>query len=239
MRISIGLSSRMSPTMCVHYARLALLCGLDGVWVGEYLYSPITDDWFAPLSFSLPQVHIGTAIVSIYMRSAEELYALAEQFSTHPAGFSLGMGVGDLSLLSEMGIVPAEPVERMEHCLKEVAPLRGKGMEVLVGSGSRAMLERTSSHADGVILTGSVEQLRERAQLVEGRRVFWSPLWLDSDEPNDRAKMGSTEGEQVEPEELAVLLSRADIDEVIVGPPRGSRPAEVMSMLARTLRDAP
>ena len=222
--------------MCVHYARLALMCGLDGVWVGEHLHSPITQDWLAPLSFSLPQVHIGTAIVSIYMHSADELYALAKKLSAHPAGFSLGMGVGDLSLLSKMDIVPAEPVGRMEHCLKRVAPLRGEGVEVLVGSGSKAMLERTSCQADGVILTGSVEQAQERAGLVKGRKVFWSSLWLDS----AVSEMGrSTKGEQVEPAELAVLLSRAGIDEIIVGPPCGSRPEEVMSMLARTLRDAP
>lgn len=175
MRVSIGLSSRMPIEVCVHHARIAARSGLSGVWVGEHVLSPISREMLEALSDALPEVHLGTAIASIYTHTPAELYALADSLCLRPAGFSLGVGVGDIPLLAQRGVVPALPIERMEHYLKVLSPLRERGVEVLVGTRSKRMLERTSHVVDGAVLTGSVDE--QLLGYVSGRCVLWSPTW--------------------------------------------------------------
>jgi len=197
MRISLGLSSRMP---LVEYARAAVSAGLDGIWVGEHVHAPLRVRTLVQLSDAVPELPLGTAIVSIYVHDVEELVALGERMAEHPSGFSLGVGVGDVDALTRRGIVPVGAVERMARYIERLSCLRELGVRVVLGSTGRRMLERLSHEVDGVVLTGPVEDLRDVVELCGEERLFW----LDA---------GSTMP--------LAQLAHMGIREVIVGPPRG------------------
>ncbi|KUK04476.1 MAG: hypothetical protein PWR26_198 [Methanosarcinales archaeon] len=237
MRISLGLSSRMPLTS---YAAIARKVGLDGIWVGEHVDAPLDERTLVELSDAVPELPLGTAIMSIYVHGIEELVALGMRMSSHFSGFSLGLGVGDIPSLKRRGIVPERPIRRMAHYIEQLSALREQGVRILLGSTGKGMLQRLSYEVDGVVLTGPVEHLRDVVGLCPGERVFWGALWLD--EPCSRyARVSYTTGHDVliEPERLAAQLEQMGIHEVIVGPPHGDDVEGVVRVLAERLRAAP
>jgi len=218
MDLSVGLTTSSSVEMVKWFAHNADGLGLRGVWIGEDIGRP--QEIFTVTSLILletKRVNVGIGVASPFIRNITTVARAAAALSEISSGrFRLGLGVGGLQDLASMGVQVEKPLESMRRTLQTLRsiwrgetsvtdkelrlenykPQYGHPVDTPVFMGVRGpkLLSLAAELADGVILSGPREYVKESIELIRERRlaagltergfsfVLWVPTIMLSDE---------------------------------------------------------
>lgn len=177
-RLGIGFIRGLAPTEVVDAIQQAESAGFDSAWVAE----GHGGDHFALLSaaaMATERIALGTAVTSVYVRSAPTIAMAAATVDALAAGrFRLGLGSSHrVQVVGEHGLAYGQPIEQVRETI-EIArrvwtdstatyagpriPIEGfdlwfeplhREIPIYVGALNPKMLQLTGELADGVILT--------------------------------------------------------------------------------------
>jgi 5,10-methylenetetrahydromethanopterin reductase len=216
MDLSVGLTTSTSIEMVKWVANNADGLGLRGVWVGEDIGRP--QEIFTVTSLILLEsrrVNVGIGVASPFIRNITTLArAAAALEETSPGRFRLGLGVGGLQDLSSMGVKVEKPVESMRKIVEALREIwKGQGwvtikehgldyyrpqfsridVPIFMGVRGPKLISLAAEVADGLILSGPKQYVKEMVKLVRERRsttrltvndfsfVLWVPTIMLSD----------------------------------------------------------
>ncbi len=182
----------MKPKATGWIASNAERLGIDGIWIGEDI--DMGQDVFVLTAATMVQTiktRVGTAIIPIAVHSIKTLARAA--VTLHQTGgerFVFGTGIGGIQDLKNLGISIARPVSELEEALSvlrrlwagetvatesELIHLKDfnlglkKPLEIPVFLGVRGpqMLKLSGQVADGVILSGPFDYLKDAVKRVD------------------------------------------------------------------------
>ncbi|MBS7622263.1 LLM class flavin-dependent oxidoreductase [Candidatus Bathyarchaeota archaeon] len=217
MDLSVGFTTSTSIEMVEWIARNADSLDLYGVWVGEDIGRP--QDIFTVTSLILletKRVNVGIGVVSPFIRNITTLArAAAALEEISPGRFRLGLGVGGLQDLASMGVKVERPVESMRKIVEALREIwKGQGrisgkeialdhyrpqpsridVPIFMGVRGPKLVSLAAEIADGLILSGPRQYVKEMIRLVRERRstaglaendfsfVLWVPTIMLSDD---------------------------------------------------------
>ncbi|MFX1604022.1 MAG: LLM class flavin-dependent oxidoreductase [Promethearchaeota archaeon] len=185
-RASVGITTNMRPKATGWIASNAERLGIDGIWIGEDI--DLGQDVFVLTAATLVQaskVRIGTAIIPVTVHSIKTLARAAVTLHQTGGGrFIFGTGIGGIQDLKTLGISLTKPVSELRETVSvlrrlwtgetvtvesELIHLKDfdlglkKPLEIPVFLGVRGpqMLKLTGQVADGVILSGPFDYLKD------------------------------------------------------------------------------
>jgi len=190
MLLDLGVTSQISTEAFAIVLRLAEKGNYHRLWIGEDIDKP--HDVFVQASQALLESHlnVGVGITSIYMRNISNIArAAASLAETGNSRFTLGIGIGGIQNLTEMGITPKKPVQTMREAtlllrriwkgetitfdsvsfhLKSYFARFGLGQRIPIYFGVRGprLLELAGEVADGVIISGPKSYVKEAVETV-------------------------------------------------------------------------
>ncbi|MEM2912098.1 MAG: LLM class flavin-dependent oxidoreductase [Candidatus Bathyarchaeia archaeon] len=207
--LDVGITSVFPWESFVEILKTADNGAFNTLWIGEDIDS--SRDVFVQALFALLKTHlnVGIGITSIYFQKLVNIARAAASLSEVGLDrFRLGIGVGSLKILSEMGI----SIEKPFSAMREAALLFRKiwSEERITFSGSRfafddyiphykpfskiplyfgvrgqKMLELAGEIADGVIISGpktyipkAIKFFKSKSGNVDKRIVVWLPTLL-------------------------------------------------------------
>lgn len=190
MLLDLGVTSQTSAEEFTRALRLAEKGSYHRLWIGEDIDKP--HDVFVQASYALQKSHLnmGVGITSVYVRNISNIArAAASLAETGDGRFTLGIGIGGIRNLAEMGIAPKKPVRTMHDAtlllkriwkgetitfnsdsfhLKNYFARFGLGQKIPIYYGVRGprLLESAGEVADGVIMSGPKSYVKRAAETV-------------------------------------------------------------------------
>jgi len=182
----------MKPKATGWIASSAERLGIDGIWIGEDI--DLGQDVFVLTAATLiqaPKARVGTAIIPVAVHSIKTLARAAVTLHQTGGGrFVFGTGIGGIQDLKNLGISLMKPVSELRKALSvlrrlwagetvttesELIHLKDfelglkKPLEIPVFLGVRGpqMLKLTGQVADGVILSGPFDYLKDAIKRVD------------------------------------------------------------------------
>ncbi|MFV2040422.1 MAG: LLM class flavin-dependent oxidoreductase [Candidatus Hydrothermarchaeales archaeon] len=261
MRLSLGLVTAMPIKKSVELAKEAEDAGCSHVWVGEDIFHREVFTYLSVLALNTERICLGTAITSSYVRDKNVIANSSKAVSELCNGrFTLGIGVGGLPEVERLtGSRPKNTVETLEKSalyLKEKLDIK-----IYMGVRGPHMLELAGRIADGVILSGPRGYVEKAVEIVDrasegGRveKVLWNAFYL-GENPLLVSKITGVMmesmpefarkhmDENMAEDELCISGSmdriktqieeyeKMGIDELVIGPPYGENPANVIREL--------
>ncbi|GBE57030.1 MAG TPA: LLM class flavin-dependent oxidoreductase [Euryarchaeota archaeon] len=258
MHLSLGLVTAMTIRKSIALAKAAEDVGYHRIWAGEDIFHREIFTYLSVLALNTKSIGLGTGITSTYVRNlpvlANSSKALSELSSDR---FILGLGVGGLPEVEKLtGARPKNVVKTLEETallLKEK-----RGIKIYMGVRGPRMLELAGRVADGVILSGPRGYIEKAIEIVDGasngrrvEKVLWNAFYL-GENPRLVSKITSVMMESMptfarrymDPagaeDELCITGSlehvkeeitgyeKQGIDELVIGPPYGENPIEVI-----------
>jgi 5,10-methylenetetrahydromethanopterin reductase len=211
-RASVGITTNMRVTATDWIAKNAARLGIDGIWVGEDI--DLGQDVYVLTTAALlnaPKARVGTGIIPITVHKITTIArAAASMQSTGKGRFVFGTGIGGIQDLKKLGIIVKKPVTELRKFVdtlkklwagdsvtvdSELMSLDDYNLElkkdvdipIFLGVRGPKMLELVGEVADGAVLSGPIDYLRDAVQRIDrsakdsGRRenriekVAWLP----------------------------------------------------------------
>ena len=245
----------------VNLARSAEKADYSRIWLGEDIFHREVFTYLSILVQATEKIRLGTGITSPYVRNLPVLASSAKAVSDLFRGrFMLGLGVGGLPEIEKLtGTRPKNTVETLEKTVQHLR--EKLDTQIFMGVRGPKMLELAGRVADGVILSGPRGYIEKAVEIVdtasEGRhveKVLWNAFYLGE---NPRlisqitsVMMDSMPGfarEYMDParaeEELCITgpleqvkeeikgYEKLGIDALVVGPPYGENPVDVIGKM--------
>lgn len=222
MRLSLGLTTSMPLNESLSLIKVAEKKGYSKVWVGEDLNGRDVFAYLSVLALNTGRIILGSGITSPWVRNVCVIANSTAGLQFLSKGrFILGLGVGSIPEVSVViGSKPEKVVSRMEEVIHFIRKVFNGGMvsqsagfihiknyslavavkppKIYLGVRGPKMLALAGRVADGVILSGPVEYLKEAMEIVDveaeeaGRkpkdvkRVVWNPFILTETEEDVR-----------------------------------------------------
>jgi 5,10-methylenetetrahydromethanopterin reductase len=191
-RASVGITTNMKLKATGWIASNAERLGIDGIWIGEDI--DLGQDVFVLSAATLiqaPEARVGTAIIPVAVHSIKTLARAAVTLHQTGGGrFVFGTGIGGIQDLKSLGISLVKPVSELRRAVSvlrrlwagetvtiesELVQLKDfdlglkKPLEIPVFLGVRGpqMLKLTGQVADGVILSGPFDYLKDAVKRVD------------------------------------------------------------------------
>ena len=257
MDLSLGLTTSMPVSSSVLLAKKVEKLEYSRVWVGEDIPKREIFTYLSILALNTREIGLGTGITSPYVRdkvilstSIQAMYLLLGD------RFILGIGAGGLPEIEEFtGRKPSKPLSVLEDTTNLV--MDKFDTSVYFGIRGPKMLELAGRIADGVILSGPKSYISKAVKIIddaangrEVRKVLWNAFILDGTQ-KDATKITSIMLESMpefalaglkdNPENELCIFGSVDeileeaknyeelgIDELVVGPPYGKNPEDVI-----------
>ncbi|MFX1416399.1 MAG: LLM class flavin-dependent oxidoreductase [Promethearchaeota archaeon] len=191
-RASVGITTNMRPKATGWIASNAERLGIHGIWIGEDI--DLGQDVFVLTAATLiqaPKSRVGTAIIPVAVHSIKTLARAA--ITLHQTGggrFVFGTGIGGIQDLRSLGISLTRPVSELREAISvlrglwagetvtaksELIQLKDfnlglkKPLEIPIFLGVRGpqMLKLAGQVADGVILSGPFDYLKDAIKRVD------------------------------------------------------------------------
>ncbi len=211
-RASVGITTNMRVTATDWIAKNAVRLGIDGIWVGEDI--DLGQDVYVLTTAALlnaPKARVGTGIIPITVHKITTIArAAASMQSTGKGRFVFGTGIGGIQDLKKLGIIVRKPVTELRKFVDTLKKLwtgesvtveselmslddyslelkSGVDIPIFLGVRGPKMLELVGEVADGAVLSGPIDYLRDAVQRIDrsaknsGRRgnriekVAWLP----------------------------------------------------------------
>ncbi|NHJ14104.1 MAG: LLM class flavin-dependent oxidoreductase [Candidatus Thorarchaeota archaeon] len=195
-RASIGVTTNMKPSATSWIAANADRLGLDSIWVGEdiELGQDVTVLSAALISHTT-RPRIGTAIIPITVYPVQRIARMAATLHETGRGrFVLGIGIGGMQDLKQLGIRIQKPVTELRETMSVLRALwAGESvttetelmslkqyelrisnpvhMKIFLGVRGPQMLRLSGELADGVVLSGPIDYLKHAVELVDRAAV--------------------------------------------------------------------
>lgn len=191
-RISLGVTTNMGLSAAGWIADNAKSLGVDGIWVGEDIGRG--HDVFALTTAMVLRargVRVGTAIVPVAVHDITALARAGRTIRELADGrFVLGIGIGGMQDLHNLGIALERPVTALDKAVQTLRMLwagetvtaecelfrlkdyslglkRPLSMPIFLGVRGRQMLGLAGRIADGVILSGPIAYLKHAIDAVK------------------------------------------------------------------------
>ncbi|UCH04355.1 MAG: LLM class flavin-dependent oxidoreductase [Candidatus Thorarchaeota archaeon] len=191
-RASVGITTNMKPKATGWIASNAERLGIEGIWIGEDI--DLGQDVFVLTAATLIQAsktRVGTAIIPVAVHSIKTLArAAVTLYQTGGGRFVFGTGIGGIQDLKSLGISLTKPVSELRKAISvlrklwageavtvesELGQLKDfdlglkKPFQIPVFLGVRGpqMLKLTGQVADGVILSGPFDYLKDAVRRVD------------------------------------------------------------------------
>jgi 5,10-methylenetetrahydromethanopterin reductase len=191
-RASVGITTSMKVSATNWIGEIADSLGIDGIWVGEDIgIGQETSILTANLLERTTSVRIGTGIVPITVHNISTIARMA--LTLHEIGegrFVQGIGIGGIQDLDKLGIRLARPVTELRKITEilrqlyqgkqvtiesELMNLNGFSLHItnpvkipiFYGVRGPQMLKLAGEIADGVILSGPIEYIRQAIEIVD------------------------------------------------------------------------
>ncbi|MCS7096162.1 MAG: LLM class flavin-dependent oxidoreductase [Candidatus Bathyarchaeota archaeon] len=207
--LDVGVTSFFPWKRFVQILKAAGDDAFNTLWIGEDINGSVDVFVQALFALSSTRLNVGIGITSIYFHKLVNIARAAASLSEVSLNrFRLGIGVGSLKILSEMGI----PIERPVSTMREAAFLLRKiwneerttfngssfvfndyiphyrpfsRIPLYFGVRGRKLLELAGEIADGVIISGpktyirkAIELFRSKSGGADKRIVVWLPTIL-------------------------------------------------------------
>jgi len=185
-RASVGVTTNMKPKATGWIASNAERLGIDGIWIGEDI--DLGQDVFVLTAATLvqaPKARVGTAIIPVTVHSIQTLArAAVTLYQTGGGRFVFGTGIGGIQDLKSLGISLMKPVSELRRSVSvlrrlwagetvtveseliqlkdfDVGLKKPVDIPVFLGVRGPQMLKLTGQVADGVILSGPFDYLKD------------------------------------------------------------------------------
>ncbi len=206
-RASVGITTSMKVSATNWIGENADSLGIDGIWVGEDIgIGQETSILVANLLEKTTSVRVGTGIIPITVHNISTIARTA--LTLHEIGngrFVQGIGIGGIQDLKKLGIRLAKPVTELRRvtetlrqlfqgdqvtieselmnlnrfCLHTTNPVT---IPIFYGVRGPQMLKLAGEIADGVILSGPIEYIRQAIAIVDKAAGVKEPVdkvvWL-------------------------------------------------------------
>ncbi|MFW9965914.1 MAG: LLM class flavin-dependent oxidoreductase [Candidatus Thorarchaeota archaeon] len=190
-RASVGITTNMRVTATDWIAKNAARLGIDGIWVGEDI--DLGQDVYVLTTAALlkaPEARVGTAIIPITVHKITTIARAAVTMQNTGKGrFVLGTGIGGTQDLKKMGIIVRKPVTELRKSVDTLKKLWAgepvtadselmslddyslqlkKRIDIPIFLGVRGpkMLELVGEVADGAVLSGPIDYLRDAVKRI-------------------------------------------------------------------------
>lgn len=185
-RASVGITTNMRVTATDWIAKNAARVGIDGIWVGEDI--DLGQDVYVLTTAALlkaPDARVGTAIIPITVHKITTIARAAVTMQNTSKGrFVFGTGIGGIQDLKKKGVIVRKPVTELRKSVETLKKLwtgecvtvdselmtlddysldlkKAVDIPIFLGVRGPKMLELVGEVADGAVLSGPIDYLRE------------------------------------------------------------------------------
>ncbi|MBD3408017.1 MAG: LLM class flavin-dependent oxidoreductase [Candidatus Lokiarchaeota archaeon] len=190
--VSVGITTNMQISATSWIAKNAKSLGANGIWIGEDI--DLGQEIFSLTTSTIMQsegIKIGTGIVPITIHNMSTLARVGKTLNILSNGrFILGLGIGGIQDLKSKQISVNKPVTALRRTVRSLRSLwKGKtvtskheyshledyklkikspmDIPIFLGVRGPQMLKLAGEEADGVILSGPVEYLKNAIDIVD------------------------------------------------------------------------
>ncbi|MFX0107387.1 MAG: LLM class flavin-dependent oxidoreductase [Candidatus Hodarchaeota archaeon] len=197
-KASVGITTHMKVKATDWIARNAEKLGIDGIWIGEDI--DLGQDVYVLATATLlnaPSIHVGTAIIPITVHKIARIArACVTLQQTGQGRFIFGTGIGGMQDLERFGISIKKPVTELRRAVSVLRKLwAGESVTieselirlkdynlglktpidipVFLGVRGPKMLKLAGEVADGVVLSGPVDYLKDAVRRIDISAKEW------------------------------------------------------------------